>query len=166
MFGASLYVKSDKESVLGSSLNIKYGTSIPKLKRSSGKIQMYGANGIIDFIDEYNTKDANIIFGCRGKVGDVYFSNKEIFVLNTAFYLNVPPNRLGDYYFSIKNISGFADYATGAAQPQITLTEIKNIYIDISNNPSLNFVINMIIKLEDQNILLNNQKSMLLSKFF
>ncbi len=161
-----MYEISDKDSVLASSLNIQYGTSIPKLKRTSGKIEMYGANGVIDFIDEYNTKGANIIFGCRGKVGDVYFSNKEIFILNTAFYLNVPSDRLGDYYFSIKNVSGFANYATGAAQPQITLTEIKNVFINISNNASLNLIVNVIIKLQDQNVLLEKQKNKLLSKFF
>ena len=166
--GIQLYdFKKEKnyELLKASSLNIRYGESVPKSKRRKGDIPLYASNGRTDFIDKYNAYENTVIFGCRGTLGNVFFSKKECFVLNTAFYITNFKN-YGGLYFALKFNRGFTQYSSGAAQPQITIDAIKDAEIRIPLDEDLNYLLNCISLHEEILDKLKKIKGILLSKYF
>lgn len=147
-----------------SKLNIRYGVSIPAPKRKAGKYPLYASNGIVDFINETNAKSA-IIFGCRGSIGNVMFSKQPCFVLNTAFYTENNDD-YGNILFALIYEKGLSLYATGAAQPQITLSAISDVSLKIPQDHDLNILTDRIVVLEEKINKLKSIKALLLSKYF
>ena len=166
--GIQLYVfkkETNYELLKVSSLNIRYGESVPKSKRRNGDVPLYASNGRTDFIDKYNAYENTVIFGCRGTLGNVFFSKKECFVLNTAFYITNFKNYSG-LYFALKFNRGFTLYSSGAAQPQITIDAIKDAEIRIPLDEDLNYLLNCISLHEEILDKLKKIKGILLSKYF
>lgn len=147
-----------------SKLNIKYGTSLPQSKRNKGNVPLFASNGISDYINIFNATDS-IVFGCRGTLGNVFYHKGELFVLNTAFYIENPKN-YGNLYFALKSNKGLTLYQSGAAQPQITIDAIKNAVLKLPVGESLNNILDSISKYEDLIDNLSKIKQNLLSKYF
>lgn len=167
-FGNEYYSCNTKNSttINVSNLNIKYGTSVVGLDRKPGNYPLYTSGGVNGYIDKYNLENG-IIFGCRGTLGNVFFTLNKAFVLNTAFFLKAGNGGLGSLYFAIKQEKGFVKYSSGAAQPQITLENIKSCQLKILKD---NFVLDKVLaKIDDYNkkiIKLENLKFILLKKYF
>jgi len=70
------------------------------------------------------------------------------------------------YYFSVREIEGFKNYSTGAAQPQITLDNIKNVKLKIIENNSLEKLLDYINLIFVENEKLKLLKSKYLELFF
>ncbi len=131
LLGESIYSLSNKYEVDVQSLDIKYGVSVRAKDRGSGKFKLFGANGVIDkSVCSLNNKPC-LIIGCRGNVGTLHWSYKKAMILNTSLYLEMKASDMGNYYFALKNINGFKGRATGAAQPQITLANIRDLKLKI-----------------------------------
>ncbi|RMA78619.1 type I restriction modification DNA specificity protein [Metamycoplasma subdolum] len=145
-------------------LNLKYGKSLPKSKRNKGSVPLIASNGIIDFSNSFNAKNA-VVFGCRGTLGKVFFQQGECFVLNTAFFINNSSN-YGNLFFAIDFQNGFVSYKSGAAQPQITLEAINKSELLLLFDDKLNYIISL--HAQNQSIIkkLNKVKSILLNKYF
>ena len=79
---------SDHSMINVASINIKYGNSIPKIKRSKGSVKLFSSNGYTDDVNNTNTELYTIIFGCRGTIGYTFFSYNKCFVLNTAMFIS------------------------------------------------------------------------------
>ena len=167
ILGLNIYKKKIEEDYVEktiSSLKVKYGISIPATKRISGKYKLYASNGVADYINQYNAENS-IIFGCRGSVGNVYYSKEKSFVLNTAFYIE-SPNEYGNLYFSLVYENGLTLYATGAAQPQITINAISNVNLKFPVDNELNSILDLMSKIENKIDILKQEKKLLLSKYF
>lgn len=167
IIGIHLYnrkIASSFKQICVKDLNIKYGTSIPGSKRISGKYELYGSNGIIDNINQSNAENA-IVFGCRGTLGNVYFSKKKCFVLNTAFYFEEPEN-FGNLFFALVVNKGLTLYASGAAQPQITINSIINVNLKVPTDSELNELLNYVSLIQQKLVSLKTIKKILLQKYF
>ena len=166
-YGLELYqfmISEKYNEVIISSLNVKYGVSIPANQREIGKYPLFASNGIAEYINLFNSSNT-IIFGCRGTVGNVYYCKDKNFVLNTAFYIE-SKEQFGNLYFALKYNNGLKLYATGAAQPQITIENIQNVKIKIPTNNELNSILDYIYKLQNKNNNLKHIKKLLLNKYF
>ena len=146
------------------SLNIKYGISLPDSKRSTGEIPLYASNGLSDYISISNAQNA-IVFGCRGTLGNVFYQSGNLFVLNTAFYINNPSN-YGNLYYSLVANKGLTLYQSGAAQPQITIDAIKDAVLTVPSDNDLNHVLDLLSNYENVIVKLKKVKQLLLAKFF
>lgn len=146
------------------SLNIKYGTSLTDKNRIKGKFPLYASNGISDYVDRSNSRNA-IVFGCRGTLGSVFFSHGNAFILNTAFFIDNPEN-YGNLYFALKYEKGLTLYSSGAAQPQITIASIKDAILKTPNDNGLNKILDLIVHYEQVISNLKRIKDLLLNKYF
>ena len=166
-YGMQLYkskiVKSNKK-IFISTLNIKYGISLPNSKREKGNIPLLASNGIIDYVSCANAENP-IVFGCRGTLGNVFYQEGSSFVLNTAFYINNPKN-YGNLFFALKYNNGLILYSSGAAQPQITIDSIKNASIKIPNDNVLNMLLDLYSLYQKQLSKMKEIKTLLLKKYF
>ena len=165
--GINLYhdsINYDFNPINVSSLNIKYGVSLTNSNRNKGPFPLIASNGISDYVDIYNSYNA-ITFGCRGTLGNVFYSKDKCFVLNTAFYIE-NYSEYGNLYFALKHEKGLTIYQSGAAQPQITIDAIKNAILKFPKNNRLNIVLDLMWKYSQTIEKLKDIKQLLLSKYF
>ncbi len=109
-------------------VRIKYGKILPIKKLKNNGYPVYGGNGIIGYYDEYLYEQPQVIIACRGAAsGKVLTTYPKSFITNNSLVLELPnENRV--FYFYLKYYClnyPFYKYATGSAQPQITIENIK-----------------------------------------
>jgi len=73
---------------LGSFCELKYGRSLPAQSRHTGKIAVYGSNGIVGWHDTPLTLGPAIIVGRKGSVGALQFSEESCYPIDTTYYID------------------------------------------------------------------------------
>lgn len=73
---------------LGEICELKYGKSLPELKRTGGNIPVFGSNGIIGQHNEAITDGSTIVIGRKGSLGEVNFSNVSCWPIDTTYYVD------------------------------------------------------------------------------
>jgi type I restriction enzyme S subunit len=68
-------------------LTLKYGKALKKDARAGGAIPVYGSSGIVGYHDTPLTNGPGIVVGRKGNVGSVFWSEKDFFVIDTAYYV-------------------------------------------------------------------------------
>lgn len=120
---------------------IKYGKGISKSELVNEGFPVFGGNGIIGFHEKYLYELPQILVSCRGAAsGKIMESYPKSFVTSNSLVLELF-NRL--YYNYLKCYlmhNPLYDYATGSAQPQITIDNIKNVPILIPSKSVLEHV--------------------------
>lgn len=133
---------------LGKLCNIKYGKGLPTTKIEIDGYPVYGGNGIIGYYHEYMYEKSQILISCRGAAsGNVIISKPRSFVTNNSLILEC--DRKYHHYlkqYSLNNC--YYEYATGSAQPQITIDNIKDIIINIPSDDMLEKINEQLEQLE------------------
>ena len=78
-----------KISKLGKVISLEYGKSLKKKDRKGGKFPVFGSNGIVGFHDEFIVEGPCIIVGRKGSAGEVTFSEKNSFPIDTTFFVEL-----------------------------------------------------------------------------
>lgn len=116
---------------------IKYGKNLPTKNLKSEGFPVYGGNGIIGYYDKYIYDAPQILVSCRGaSSGKVLFSKPYSFVTNNSLVLECKKK----YYYFLKEFSlknEYYEFASGSAQPQITINNLKNVIVNIPNDTFL-----------------------------
>ncbi|MCR2104901.1 restriction endonuclease subunit S [Campylobacter upsaliensis] len=99
-----------------------------------GQYKVYGANGVIGFYDKYNHKDAEVAMTCRGATcGTINFTEPESWITGNAMII-MPLEKnliLKKFLIYILPLSNIKSVITGAAQPQITRTNLSQLKIPL-----------------------------------
>jgi len=115
-------------------LNIKTGKDINSTNRIKGNYPFYGANGIIDYVNEHLFDGIYLLTARTGSLGSLYLSNGkfncsgDVYVIKFNDIINI---RYIYYYLHTIN---FQDYRTGSTYPKLNSENLKLIKIPI---PSL-----------------------------
>ncbi|MBL8008561.1 MAG: restriction endonuclease subunit S, partial [Ignavibacteria bacterium] len=98
---------------LGNIFKLEYGKGLIAEKRTSGLYPVYGSSGCIGSHNEYLIEGPGIIVGRKGSVGEIYFSKKNFFPIDTAYYISKNDSKYNIrflYYFlktqNIKRLQG------------------------------------------------------------
>ncbi|WP_292388017.1 restriction endonuclease subunit S [Methanosarcina sp. UBA5] len=84
---------------LGDLFEFEYGKGLPKKQRNeTGSYPVYGSNGIVGFHDEYLIEGPAIIIGRKGAAGEVAFEEKNLWPIDTTYFVKVP--QYLDFIFS------------------------------------------------------------------
>ena len=70
---------------LGEVVTLNYGKSLPKNKRLSGDVPVYGSAGLIGWHNKALVQSRGIIIGRKGTIGSVYKSEVPFFPIDTSF---------------------------------------------------------------------------------
>ena len=81
---------------LGDFLELAYGKSLPKKKRMSGNVAVYGSGGLTGTHDTVLINRPAVIVGRNGTVGSLYWKDGPVFPIDTTFFV-VP--RIGSVLF-------------------------------------------------------------------
>ncbi len=67
---------------------IKYGSSLSELERQNGDIDVFGSNGVVGKHNKSITTGETIIIGRKGSYGEVNFSGKSCFPIDTTYFID------------------------------------------------------------------------------
>lgn len=100
----------------------------------TGKYLVYGANGVIGRYNAYNHESPEVLITCRGATcGTINISKPFSWINGNAMVVHPKEENVFDFTFLGRVVSAI-DYSkviTGAAQPQITVTNLRKILISI-----------------------------------
>jgi len=68
-------------------LELKYGKALKKEERREGVYPVFGSSGIVGTHDTSLTNGPGIVVGRKGNVGSVFWSDKDFFVIDTAYFV-------------------------------------------------------------------------------
>lgn len=94
---------------------------------------VYGANGIIGKYHSYNHIDSEIAIACRGATcGAVNITLPKSWITGNAMVAHIESNELSfKYLFYALSNANMKNVITGAAQPQITRSNLKDLEIPL-----------------------------------
>jgi type I restriction enzyme S subunit len=94
-----------KQTRLGHELELLYGKGLPASARIAGDVPVYGSNGIVGFHNKFLVEGPGIIVGRKGSVGEVAFSHRPFWPIDTTYYMS---NRGGNdwrfLYFLLQHL--------------------------------------------------------------
>src|SRR5262249_51197391 len=68
-------------------LRLEYGTGLTEAERQNGEFGVYGSNGCVGFNNSYLVEGPGILVGRKGSVGEVHFSEKNFWPIDTVYYV-------------------------------------------------------------------------------
>ncbi len=144
---------------LGETIAIKYGKNLPTKNLKEKGYPVYGGNGIIGFNDEYIFETPKVIVSCRGAAsGKVNYTTQNAFVTNNSLVLLDNDSISYEYLKEFSLFRQYYDFATGSAQPQITIESIKNCLVVVPNQEiQVNF--SKIARLTNDLLVLKNKEN-------
>jgi type I restriction enzyme, S subunit len=149
-------VNSYRTSTWGDEISLEYGKSLKGYQNSNGKYQVFGSNGPIGWTDKPLCKGPGIILGRKGAYRGVKFSEKDFYVIDTAYYV-VPKTDLdlNWLYYAIK-YHKLGEIDDGSPIPSTTRAAVYVREFDIPSK-EVQVKIGNILKKIDLKIELNNQ---------
>ena len=72
---------------LGDVVELAYGKGLKADKRKGGMVPVYGSGGIVGYHNEYLTKGPGIIVGRKGNVGSIFWSDVDLFPIDTVYFV-------------------------------------------------------------------------------
>ena len=77
-----------KNTQLGDVFTLNYGKGLPARDRVNGEFPVYGSAGIVGYHNRPIAKAPGIIVGRKGSIGEIYFSKKDYYPIDTSYYIN------------------------------------------------------------------------------
>lgn len=109
---------------------IKYGKGLGKRDLTQDGFPVFGGNGIIGFYTHFLYELPQILVSCRGAAsGKIIESLPKSYVTSNSLVLELKDRPYYNYIKLLLLNNPLYDYATGSAQPQITIDNIKGIKI-------------------------------------
>ena len=111
---------------------VKYGKMLPKKDLADdGPFPVYGAAKVIGRHTSFTREDRTIICGCRGSVGEMQITEPRCYVTNNSFTFDPVSANVYFWLFYTLSERGLRDVTGGAAQPQITLDGISQVFLSV-----------------------------------
>lgn len=92
--------------LLGDEIELVYGKGLPQRSRISGEFPVYGSNGQVDTHKEPLVKGPGIIVGRKGSVGEVIWTDKDFWPIDTTYYVKLKnsEDNLKYWYYQLKTL--------------------------------------------------------------
>ena len=91
---------------------------------------VFGGNGQIGFYSKYLYEEPQILISCRGAAsGKVLVSLPKSFITSNSLIIELKDRRYYEYLKQYFMLHQLYDYATGSAQPQITIDGLRHLTV-------------------------------------
>jgi type I restriction enzyme S subunit len=121
---------------LGEVCHFVYGEALKEENRRSGKVPVYGSNGVVGLHDKALTKGATIVIGRKGSIGEVNWSNGPCFPIDTTYYVEKTerPCNLRWLYYTLLKLD-LTRLNKSAAVPGLNREDAYELYIPFPDVP-------------------------------
>ncbi len=107
-----------REITIGSFAPFTYGKGLPERQRNStGRVPVYGSNGVVGFHNAPLTAGPTIVVGRKGTVGAVHYSPVPCWPIDTTFYVTGADPWLVRYRYYVLKSLGLAHMNADSAVP-------------------------------------------------
>jgi len=91
---------------LGEVCEFKYGNGLRQDQRRGGDFPVYGSNGLIGWHDCSITEGPTIIIGRKGSLGEVHYSEKPCWPIDTTYYVDdfIKPTDISWFYYLLQEL--------------------------------------------------------------
>ena len=152
-------------------LFLQRGFDLPTRSRENGDIPIYASTGIVDYHNEYKVIGPGIITGRSGTIGQVQYSSRNFWPLNTSLWIKKYYNCGPIFALHFLRYINLERFAGGSAVPSLDRRVVHAQQIKI---PSTNLIkafednckplFELIDNLLNQNQLLKEARDVLLSR--
>lgn len=140
---------------IGDILSLEYGKALKDENRVLGEIPVYGSNGVVGYHNQKLVDGPGIIVGRKGSAGEVIFSNKDFFPIDTTYYVKTNFDNKYVYYL-LKN-TDIKQLVSSSAVPGLNRNDVYSQRIGISKSEQEQKQIAEILSSLDDKIELNRQ---------
>jgi type I restriction enzyme S subunit len=146
-----------QESTLGDVLELKRGYDLAQRERVKGEIPLISSAGFSDFHNQAKVKAPGVVTGRYGTIGNVFYSEKDFWPLNTTLYVrDFKGNDAKFIYYFLKTID-YHQYSDKAAVPGVNRNHLHLAKVSIPENINEQKAIAYILGSLDDKIELNRQ---------
>ncbi len=95
-----------KTVLLESEIELAYGKGLPQRSRIPGRFPVFGSNGQVDTHEEALIKGPGIIVGRKGSVGEIVWSDRDFWPIDTTYYVKLKnqDDDLRYWYYQLKTL--------------------------------------------------------------
>ncbi len=112
---------------LSDCIELSYGKGLPQVERGTGKIPVFGSNGIIGYNNKSLIRGPGIVIGRKGSVGEVTFSKNDFWPIDTTYYVKVKKgNDIIFWYYFLKTL-GINQMNSHSAVPGLSRDSVYEI---------------------------------------
>ena len=125
-------VRTNPTNCLGDFIELEYGESLPKSKRTGAGFPVMGSNGIVGFHDAFIISGPSVVVGRKGGAGEVTWCDKPCWPIDTAYYLKVTNSQadLRFLYYLLKSLK-LQRYVSTTAIPGLSRSDVLKIRLNI-----------------------------------
>ncbi|MBU5307646.1 restriction endonuclease subunit S [Clostridioides mangenotii] len=134
---------------------VRYGKSLPKLKRKEGKVKVYGSGGVIGYHDTALVKGPAIIMGRKGNVGKVFYEEEDFFPIDTTYYIQEDSSYDLKFIYYLLQTQNLDKLNTHSAVPGISRENLYRLNVSIPDKKT-QIAIGNTLTLFDRKIKINN----------
>ena len=130
LFNNFLNINKCKYEYLTNIAEIKYGKGLSSNKLTKKGYKVFGGNGIIGHFSEYMYDLPQILISCRGAAsGNIWESYPFSFVTSNSLVVQMKDRNYYEFIKRYLKLNLLHQYATGSAQPQITIDNLKYVKV-------------------------------------
>ncbi len=108
-------------------IELVYGKSLTEKKRVKGNYPVFGSNGVVGFHNEFLVKGPGIIIGRKGSVGEVKFSKRDFWPIDTTYYVKLKnKGNIVFWYYFLLNL-GLSQLNSHSAVPGLNRDQVYRI---------------------------------------
>ena len=158
---------------LGKFVTLKRGFDLPQQKRDSGEIPIFSSSGITGMHSKTMVKAPGVITGRYGTIGQVFFSSKDFWPLNTTLFVeDFHGNDEKFVYYFLKTLN-WENFASASAVPGINRNTVHKELVcfpDIKSQKKIAGILSLLDDKIETNQNINDnllaQAQMLYKQFF
>lgn len=144
--------------------NIISGRGRYAIESTSGTYPLWGANGVIGYVNKYDLEDYVILTGRVGTLGEIFLTNEKVAISDNVLAM-IPKEKSHTFliYLWAKKQIDFESLNVGSSQPLITKTTLGNEEV-LLPPPLILEKFHLLIEPLFQKIILNQKQTMVLKK--
>ncbi len=131
---------------IGDICTFEYGKSLKADNRVEGEYPVYGSNGIVGYHNEYLVEAPFLIVGRKGSAGEVHYSDKNGFPIDTTFYIKLENENkvLLKYLFHILKSLNLQNLNTQSGVPGLNRNDAHGVQIPVPPLETQHQIVNQI----------------------
>lgn len=121
--------------LLGEMADLHYGQMPNKKLLGTGNYKAFSGYQYVDSYPEWNTPGKTLVVVARGVggTGDVKFVEEPVFLTNLSIAVEIKDELIARYLYWRHFKEGFNWLRSGSAQPQITISDLGKVEIELPN---------------------------------
>jgi type I restriction enzyme S subunit len=109
-------------------LRLEYGTGLIEVDRQQGEFPVFGSNGCVGYNNAFLVEGPGILVGRKGSVGEVHFSEKSFWPIDTVYYVRRLSNDNWRYLYYLLKFLNLPRLNAATGVPGLTRRDAHFIF--------------------------------------